>query len=829
MMKKWFALLLCIVLLIGILPMEALAVEKPAETAVNVRNNYEGIKVSWKAVAEAESYRVYRKIPGEEWVSLKKDLTELQYIDTSAAAGARYQYAVRVYNAAGSTRSYSKEIIRVLQPEFTAANMYNGIEISWNKVEGAESYNVYRRTSSTEWKLLLGTDKLGYLDKTAESGVQYSYRVRAKVGDDLSSDKLKVTVRRMAEPDVSRYNVHEGIKLEWKAVTSAKYYRVYRKGADGKYKSIKNNITSLSFTDVNVEPGKEYSYAVRSYDSTGGSAYTYTKSLLRVPQPEISAINKRAGVVLEWNKVEPADSYKIYRKMSSGSWKLLKETTKTTYIDKTAAAGTKYIYTVRSYADSVLSGNKLRAEIVRLGTPDPTVSAVHEGPQIKWNKVEGAASYSVYRKTTGKYTLLAEGVKEPSYTDITAVGGKTYTYAVRAYKNGSYSSYGAAEKHQYIERPELKAETVSTKSIRLIWNAVKGAESYIIYIKNSAGEWAKYITTSGTKYTIDNLVLGKNYSFAVRAVGSLDNSTKSAPKSAKPTFPAMSFKLALNPGKGVKISWNAVAGAASYRVYRKTVEGEWELIKTATSNSYTDTEGRSGVTYLYTVRAYELKNAKGTAGIRAEGKEIVYSKVDPSKPMIALTFDDGPSGYTEEILDVLEKYDARATFFVVGNRVNSYKSTIKRAYDMGCEIGNHSWSHPLLTDISVSAMKEEINSTDRAVEKIIGEKPALIRPPYGGVNSTVSKYAGKPLINWSVDTRDWETQSSSSTYYSIMNDSYDGAIVLMHDIYYATKEGAIRAIPQLVDRGYQLVTVSELAAYRGVDMKDGKVYYHFKP
>ena len=126
-------------------------------------------------------------------------------------------------------------------------------------------------------------------------------------------------------------------------------------------------------------------------------------------------------------------------------------------------------------------------------------------------------------------------------------------------------------------------------------------------------------------------------------------------------------------------------------------------------------------------------------------------------------------------------------------------------------------------------MKEEISSTDRAVKAITGEEPALIRPPYGGVDSTVSKYAGKPLINWSVDTRDWETQSSSSTYYSIMNDSYDGSIILMHDIYYATKEGAIRAIPQLIDKGYQLVTVSELAAYRGVNMKDGTVYYHFKP
>ena len=828
-MKKWMALLLSLVLLLGVLPMEALAVEKPEGTKVSVCNNFDGIKVSWNAVDEAESYRVYRKTVDGDWVSLKKGLTQLQYTDSTAQAGVRYRYAVRVYNAAGSTRTQSSEITRVLQPEFTAANMYNGIKISWDKVDEAESYNVYRKTSSGEWKLLHNTTGLSFLDNSAEDGANYNYRVRAKADENLSSDKLKVTVRRMAKPEVSRYNVHEGIKLEWEEVTGASYYRVYRKDENGKYKSIKNKITSLSFTDTDVEEGKEYKYAVRSYDSTGGSAYSYTASLLRVGQPEVTAVNKRAGVVLEWNELELADSYNVYRKTGSGSWKLLINTTKTTYTDKTAVGGTKYSYTVRAKVGSALGSNKLKATIVRLGTPSPAVSAVHQGPQIKWEKVEGAASYSIYRKTTGKYKLIAEGVTELKFTDTTAVGGTTYTYAVRAYKNGSYSSYGAADKHQYLARPVLTATTLSKKSIKLTWDEVKGAESYTVYIKNDAGEWTKYAATTATSYTVSNLVFGKKYSFAVRAMGSLDNSTKSAAKSAKATFPAMNFTLALNPGKGIKISWKAVSGAASYRVYRKTVEGDWKLIKTTTSTSYTDTEGRSGVTYLYTVRAYELKSAKGVAGVLGEGKEIVYSKIDPDKPMIALTFDDGPSIYTDEILDVLEKYDARATFFVVGNRIEYYEDSIERAYDLGCEIGNHSWSHPLLTDISVNSLKNEISRTDKAVEAITGEKPALIRPPYGGVNSTVSKYAGKPLINWSVDTLDWETQSSSSTYYSIMNDGYDGAIVLMHDIYYATKEGVIRAIPQLVKNGYQLVTVSELAAYRGVDMKDGTVYYHFKP
>ncbi len=830
MMKKWLSLVLSLILLISCFPMEALAVEEPAVTKVSLLNIYEGVKVSWKAVEGAESYRVYRRIPGEKWLSLKKDITALKYTDTSAEYGSTYQYAVRVYNEAGSSWSYSSEIFRVAQPTAKATNVYNGIKITWDEVEFADSYDVYRKSGSESWSLLGSTEENSYLDKTAKAGVNYSYQARAKIGNSASSNKQKVTLLRLEKPEVSRYNVYEGVRIKWNAVSGAETYRVYRKAPGGSYTLLKKNITSLSYTDTTAKEGETYIYAVRSYDSTGGSAYAAAAQVVRVLQPQVSAVNKRAGVKLTWDAVDFADSYNVYRKKDGGEWILLKNTTKLTYTDSTALDGVKYSYRVRAKKGTVLSSDKLKDEIIRLDTPDTTVSAVYAGVSVKWEKVEGADSYYVYRKVSGgSYKLLQKGVTELKFTDTTAVSGKTYIYAVRSYKKGHFSSYGAAKEHQHLSRPALTAKAASKTSIKLTWDAVTGAQSYIIYVKNDAGELKKFTTVKNTSYTASNLVFGKKYSFAVRAVGSLNNSTKSAVKSATPTFPAMNCTLTLVPGKGVKVSWKAVTGAASYRVYRRTENGEWKLLKTTTSKSYTDTSGRSGVTYYYTVRAYELADAKGTAGVRGEGKKIVYTKVDPNKPMIALTFDDGPSGYTEEILDVLEKYDARATFFVVGNRVNSYKSTIKRAYDMGCEIGNHSWSHPYLPGLSVSGIKEEISSTDRAVKAITGEEPALIRPPYGGVDSTVSKYAGKPLINWSVDTRDWETQSSSSTYYSIMNDGYDGSIILMHDIYYATKEGAIRAIPQLIDKGYQLVTVSELAAYRGVNMKDGTVYYQFKP
>ena len=366
----------------------------------------------------------------------------------------------------------------------------------------------------------------------------------------------------------------------------------------------------------------------------------------------------------------------------------------------------------------------------------------------------------------------------------------------------------------------------SATSANIRWNRVDGAQQYIVYIKTAGTDWVALNTCENTTCTVDCLTLGQSYTFAVRAVNGEHRSTRSAGVSAKATFPAPSYFLKLKSGKGIEISWTAVEGAGSYRVYRRESGGSWKTLKTTTSTSYVDTSGQAGVTYEYAVRAFELKKAGGVSGIRAVGQTILYSKIDPNKPMVALTFDDGPSIYTKDILDQLEKYGAHATFFVVGQRVSSYASTIRRAYSLGCEIGNHSWSHPNLASISVKTMQSELDRTDAAIEKVIGKKPTLLRPPYGSVDSDVRKYAGKPLIHWSIDTLDWSTRNSSKTISSVLNNVRDGSIVLMHDIYSATRDAAVSLIPTLISRGYQLVTVSELAAYHGTTLKNGTIYYN---
>ena len=128
--------------------------------------------------------------------------------------------------------------------------------------------------------------------------------------------------------------------------------------------------------------------------------------------------------------------------------------------------------------------------------------------------------------------------------------------------------------------------------------------------------------------------------------------------------------------------------------------------------------------------------------------------------MVALTFDDGPGVYTDDIVDCLNKYGGHATFFVVGNRVNTYKKQLNYAYDSGNEIANHTYSHPILTTIGTSKIKSQISKTDKAVEKITGQKPTLVRAPGGATNKTVRKAVSKPFIHWSIDTLDWKHRNS---------------------------------------------------------------------
>ena len=262
------------------------------------------------------------------------------------------------------------------------------------------------------------------------------------------------------------------------------------------------------------------------------------------------------------------------------------------------------------------------------------------------------------------------------------------------------------------------------------------------------------------------------------------------------------------------------------------------LTKISGSKYYFSTNGKmysgfkkiSGKQYYFQKSGKMFLKGKKTIGNKMcyfDSKGVLTRSIDKTKPIVALTYDDGPSPNTKTILSTLKKYNGVATFFVVGERVKAYSSTIKKAYSMGCEIGNHTYNHKNLTRLSASGMRSQINKTNKAVKKVIGRSPVVVRPPEGAHNASVRRTIKAPMILWSIDTRDWEHRNASKTISAVLNHVRDGDIVLMHDLYAPTAKASKTIIPRLVKRGYQLVTMSELADCRG-GIKNGKAYYSLR-
>lgn len=191
---------------------------------------------------------------------------------------------------------------------------------------------------------------------------------------------------------------------------------------------------------------------------------------------------------------------------------------------------------------------------------------------------------------------------------------------------------------------------------------------------------------------------------------------------------------------------------------------------------------------------------------------------------IALTFDDGPSGYTEELLDGLELYDAKASFFVVGKTAEKNPDIVKRAYEDGHLIGNHTYSHIDFYKSSLDGIKEDIKKGANVIADITGEKPLFLRAPYGNVNFIQLKLLDTFFIHWSASTYDWFREEEDYIYKRIMNEAKDGAIILMHDTREVTVKAVLRAIPELQEQGFEFVRVDDLLSRNGGKLKMGVPY-----
>lgn len=279
-------------------------------------------------------------------------------------------------------------------------------------------------------------------------------------------------------------------------------------------------------------------------------------------------------------------------------------------------------------------------------------------------------------------------------------------------------------------------------------------------------------------------------------------------------------------------------------VYQDEESGKFyvsaELFAALTGKNYTDLgEGAYAFTNM-PLDGFDSQKAY-LSSMESGLTQAVGADIPEADVYVALTFDDGPTGskdgypdgMTATLLDGLKERGAHATFFMCGYRLKDFHSHCARYLAEGHELGNHTMNHPMqmLPAMSEEEIREEVESNSQLIEQYCGERPTVMRPVGGAYDDkvkTVMKELGLPIINWDVDTLDWKTKTDPvSVKNNIINQVEDGSVVLMHDLYSGTIEGVLAAIDELqsrTDKTYAFVTVSELAAVKGVSLEPGQVY-----
>lgn len=656
--------------------------------------DYDTINVKWQEVKGATGYKVYRKKAGEKDFTALGVVKGTTYKDNSAQVGQEYYYTVRAYvgetsNLGSFDKNGIKGVALPKKPTLKTAESvdFNAIKVTWKKVDGSSGYYVYRKADGEKYFKQIaevnGNKTFTSTDLSATTGVKYQYTVRAyrnRNGKPYAGlyDSKGVTATACTKAPTIKSGVStvsDKLKLTWNKVNGATGYNVYRKLENDKnYKLIKtiNGNGNVEFTDSGLKCGVKYYYRVNGFRTVDSKNYEGlgSKDYLGLTTPAQPALKsaKSLGyntISIEWTKVEGATGYDIYRKTTGTYSKIgtVDKQSTVTFKDEKAVTGVRYQYTVRAFYNKNGIKKVSTYENYIHGTAYPSnpnltsvTSVEYNAIELKWDKVDGANGYKIYRKLPSDKNykeLITLYEQTDKYTDQTVTCGTTYQYIIRSfrYENGkTYTSGNNSAVSCKAVPPVVKVKVASTgyNSLNVSWEKVNGATGYRIYFKkDNAKNWTTLATFENGSLTScehRKLTTGVNYTYTVRAYykdGSKNiwgdfNQTgvTKKPVTSAPKLVSVTSSTATN----VTVKWDSVSGANGYKVMRKADGSKtWSTIGTTNSKrlSYTDKKVSCGVKYHYTVRAYRNVSKKPVLGsYNSNGLEIMTI---PDRPVISVS------------------------------------------------------------------------------------------------------------------------------------------------------------------------------------------------
>ena len=386
---------------------------------------------------------------------------------------------------------------------------------------------------------------------------------------------------------------------------------------------------------------------------------------------------------------------------------------------------------------------------------------------------------------------------------------------------------------------DLRADEVSANQVALSWKEAGRADGYIVRMAQDGSDtFEDYLTINDpdtVTASVSELTQATAYRFSVTAFR--------GNKEGKPVVLDTVYTLPDTPEitnsfsakKGtLHLDWTENDKASGYVVEYKKDGGEYSSEMTLTISDPAECKAdienlEENATYQARVYAFVSKDTtvngapcdEVSVKIVAEDTEVmpkakdqkVNEAIDPDKPMIALTFDDGPAvdnDCGDRILDVLEKYNAQATFFMLGCNAGNCTDNLKRKVNLKMEIGNHTWNH---THYGNEVTADDIRKASNAFYDVCGQYSTCFRSPGGMTTQTILNECaaeGMAAYYWSIDTQDWSSRDADAVYHAVVDNVKDGDIVLMHEIYGSTADAVEKMVPELINQGYQLVTCHDL-------------------